>query len=153
MNKILLFIALMIVVSCNNSENENQERLYADFVLRYIQDNGNFNAKAKFKTIVKGKSETTFFPPTGVSFMELPMYEKNVPSIGRFYEYNGSKHPKKEMIFQFVDQNDKAIRLKTTYHPMRHLSIKESVIEIDSGFTLVWEGEPLMSGEELSLMV
>lgn len=153
MNKLFVFLALIILTSCSSSETASEEKLYADFVMRYIQDNGNFNAKAKFKTIIKGEKDVAFFPSTGVSFMDMPMYEKSVPTVGKFYEYSGPKHPKESIIFRFLDQNDKSAQLEATYRPMRNLAIQESSIEIDSGFTLTWEGEPLIQGDELLLSV
>ena len=153
MHRMLTFLLLILLGACGNDKTANEEKLYADFVMRYNQDNGNFNVKAKFKTIVKGVQETEFFPATGVSFMDLPMYDKNVAGIGKYYEYDGSKHPKEKMIFRFLDQYEKSSQLETVYSPMRNLSIEGNTIAIDSGFTLTWEGEPLMQGNELLLSV
>lgn len=153
MNRLFVFLTLIILTSCASNETASEEKLYVNFVMRYIQDNGNFNAKAKFKTVTKGEKEAAFFPSTGVSFMDMPMYKKDIPGVGQFYEYDGSKHPKASILYRFLDQNDKSAQLEATYSPMRNLTIQESVIELDSGFTLVWEGEPLIQGDELLLNV
>jgi hypothetical protein len=150
MNKIFTLLLAFVLLGCGKTR---EKQLLGDFFIRYNQDNGDIKAQAKFKEYAGEASETWYYPSTGVSFMDLPMYlKKNAGITDDFYEYEGKKQLKEEMLFKFVNAKSQPIKQKITHRELSNFKIKEGAVTIDSGFTLVWEGSPLRGQDEFLLI-
>ena len=150
MNKVFLFSIMIVLLGCGETA---EKQLLGDFFIRYLEEDGSIKAQAKFKELSNDKEEW-FYPSTGVSFMDFPMELKKMNGVtDDFYEYIGKKRVESEMLFKFLNGKEEQIKQKTSYEKLRNFNIKEGKIEIDSGFTLVWEGIPLLDKDELLMMV
>lgn len=150
MNKIFLFCIAVTLLGCSET---TEKQLLGDFFIRYLEEDGSIKAQAKFKEL-SNDTEEWYYPATGVSFMDLPMDLKEMNGVtDDFYEYTGKKRVEDEMLFKFVNPKSEQVKQKITYKKLRNFSVKEGQIEVDSGFTLVWEGIPLQDKDELLMMV
>lgn len=150
MNKILLFLLAISFFGCSETP---EKQLLGDFYIRYLEEDGGIKAKAKFKQRSSDREEL-YYPKTGVSFMDLPMDLKRLNGVtDDFYEYTGKKKVQPEMFFKFVNVKLAQVKQKVTYQEISNFRIEGGKIEVDSGFTLVWEGTNLLERDELLLMV
>ena len=150
MNRILLFLLTITLLGCGET---TEKQLLGDFFIRYLAEDGGMKAQAKFKQFSENGDQEWYYPSTGVSFMDLPMYLKEMNGMtDDFYEYTGKKTVQPEMIFKFINAKSEQVQQKLTYQTLSEFSIKNNKIEVDSGFTLTWKGSPLLESDELLLI-
>ncbi len=148
-----LTISILLLAACNNEKVE--EKLFADYMVRYLSDTRELSAKAKYKKIKIGEGEEAFLPKEGVRFENKPMIYKAMQGVTADYFSFEKKIPEfpTSLSFQFSDHVGQLIEHSMVISPMKNVKIPTEQIDLDSGFALIWEGESLSIGEELSLII
>lgn len=150
----LIFFMLFSALTIAACQNAPEKKLLADYKIRYIASDQNLSIQAKYKTIIKGKEEVNFKPALGVTILGKPMEYKSMQGLAPdYYSYDyQTKFPEK-IAFRFQDDKDQLIEHAIDFAPINSIQIKEKIIQPDSGFTLIWEGDTLRKDEELVILL
>ena len=150
-----LTLGILLLAACGNVNNSSNEKLYADYMIRYLSESNQLSVKAKYKKIKAGESETAYFPEDGVFFGDKPMLLKSMQGVtADYYAYNKTQlNLPKIHSFQLTDHKGQLIQHNVEFSPMENLSLKKAEVSIDSGFALVWEGDTLSGGQELAIII
>ncbi len=150
----LMFFLIFSAFTIAACQNAPEEKLLADYKVRYIASSQNLTIQAKYKTVIKGKKEVSFKPALGVGVLGKTMEYKSMQGVAPdYYSYDHrTKFPDK-IAFQFEDNQHQFVEQSINFKPISSIQIKEKVIRPDSGFTLVWQGDTLRKDEELVILL
>ena len=153
MNKLLTLALLGIIISTVACQEESKGVLIADYKIRYMAVSNTLDLQAKYKVLIPQVSAEAFFPADGVDVLEKPMECKSMQGHTDDYYSLKERIPFPEAIkFWFKNQKNELIEQAVEFNPLKNLSINGDIIQRDSGFHLVWEGDTLSNKDELRLI-
>jgi len=150
-----LTLGMLLFGACGNVNTSDDDKLFADYMVRYLSETNQISAKAKYKKIKVGVSEEAFFPKQGVFFADKAMTLKSMQGLAaNYYSYEKrmTKLPK-SLDFQFTDHKGQLIKHNINFSPMENIKLKNDNIQIDSGIGFIWEGDTLSIGQELTIII
>jgi hypothetical protein len=148
-------LGILLFGACGNVNTSDEGKLYADYMVRYLSEGKQLSVKAKFKKVKTGVSEEAFLPKEGVFFGDKYMVFKSMQGVtADYYSYEQSPATLPDKLsFQFTDDKKQAIQHNLDFSPMQNLKIRETNIQLDSGFAFVWEGDTISVGQELTIII
>ena len=152
--KILTFTLLTIFITQSACQEENKEKLVADYKIRYIASLNEFEAEAKYLTYKEGEKKVNAFEPKeGVAVLGKKMRISNTQGYQSSFKFKEKRaYPSEKIKFRFKDHKEQLIEQSIDFKPIQNIRLESEIIQIDSGFYLIWDGEPLVPTEELLLI-
>ncbi|MEM7102021.1 MAG: hypothetical protein AAF502_02745 [Bacteroidota bacterium] len=147
---VLVLSMASIAMSCNQSPSATSEttpEYLASFYIRYLQDERQFKAEAKFRPYTAENRDFWESVDNGVLLNGKSLPMRNMGSIGTVYTrtITGNHVPSHE--FEALGQTI------TAYHPKTTGLKVEGEASKKNGFRLSWEGQPLADDETLTILL
>lgn len=150
-----LLFTLFLMFSLNSCREEKgspvQQKVYADFYVRYLEPEQELKAYAAFiegQKIDEGHPKTF---PGGVNFMSARMDPKKLSDETIRYHYAAKKNFTRDFSFSFIQDDGLARDFKTSLNKIDGFQIREDASR-SKGLELNYTGTALEAGESLLLL-
>ena len=146
MKKIYLLFAILSIWACN-SEPKLKARCY----VRFLEEENKLQTKIEVREI--NQKEIAALKLDEVRFNEGAMEHHENQVVGNYYQSeNTSGYPSSGFEFNVKNGKTEAI-IQFESSIIKNPTVKEIKISKSKGFTICWEGKPLVKGEDLTITI
>lgn len=158
MKKMKNWISLLLllgVFACaeDATSNKQNENLYVDYYIRYLQAEKQLKAEAKFSA---GKTYETALPTEldgNVLFQERTLNPIRVQSKTLRYQREFKRKYENKVSFSIKKDNNTEINHEIKFEPINDFSLNNGVINTQKDNTITWQGAKLKKGERLLALI
>lgn len=148
-------IILVSIFSCQSDTSKtqsNQPTTFANFYVRYMENENRIKATANFD---QGKNRETATPikiENGVFFHNANMNERKIQNYGIRYKYELNGDFSENFKFRFTEPNKGKMNYEVKINPIQKISFPDGISK-SKGMSVNWEGLPLAENESLAFLI
>lgn len=156
--RLLLITSLLLGCLCCSperelSEEQQAEKLYAEYYIRYLQDKKQLKAEATFKRSIDVDSARSIEPNGSIFLQNVQLTPVRIDKRNLRYQKEFNRVFEPEYNFKFVDDDEQVINHNIKMTSIPKFSIESNIGSKANGINIQWEGENLKKNEQLIILL
>lgn len=147
-------LILCTLAACQNEQAAaNEVKLFANYYVRYLQNEQQLKAEASFKKGLEKENAKKIDLAGEIRLLNTPLIPININ--GSILRYQLEQKTKLKPNYEFVLEHDSGelSKHKIEISPIREFSLENGVASQSKGFQLNWEGANLSENDRLLIMI